>query len=173
MVDWLQEAFSAPSDKARLVSILISVLLAISVLLLNQWFIDKRERKKIISEKIEEMYKASIAYVNAANELLRDCTNSEKYIDNLYEIDRALLSNLNDSIKIIDMLCALYFEEIKFNKSEYTIENIPMVIATSTSAKNLEERPSAQHFEKSKEHISNAEKTLTEICESLMRKHVV
>jgi len=43
------------SNKARLISILISSLVAISILLLNQWFTQKQERDKLLIAKISEL----------------------------------------------------------------------------------------------------------------------
>ena len=97
MIEWFQEIFQSSSDKARLISILISALVAIFVLLLNQWFTNRRERNKLISEKIEEMYLTSIDYTNSAHQMLKDLQlkksqNSAGY----HDIDDVVYGNMND-----------------------------------------------------------------------------
>jgi hypothetical protein len=45
MFDWIAEIFVSNSEKARLISILISAVIAILILLLSQFLVSQRERK--------------------------------------------------------------------------------------------------------------------------------
>ncbi len=57
LLDWTAAVFESNSDKARLVAIVISSVVAISILLLSQKLTAGRERKKLLIEKIEEISK--------------------------------------------------------------------------------------------------------------------
>jgi hypothetical protein len=56
MFQWFSSIFNQPAQKAQLVEILISAILAMTVLLLNQRFTTKRSRKELSIRKIEELY---------------------------------------------------------------------------------------------------------------------
>jgi hypothetical protein len=110
MIEWFQEIFSNPSDKSRAITILFSALVAIIVLLLNQWFTNRRERKKILIEKIEEMYLSSIDYANSANQIIKDLSSSKHRTGHgYYKIDQVVYGEMNDAIRKMNMLCGLYF----------------------------------------------------------------
>ena len=63
-MNWILEVFSDKSDQARLVAIVISAVVAILVVLLNQWFLSRRSRRELLIEKIEELFSASNEYVS-------------------------------------------------------------------------------------------------------------
>ncbi|MGL1260233.1 hypothetical protein ACSTKG_00760 [Vibrio parahaemolyticus] len=55
-MDWFLKVFSEPRQQAQLVSIVVSALMAIFVLLLNQWFSNRKMLKELRIEKIETLY---------------------------------------------------------------------------------------------------------------------
>ena len=55
-MNWIAEIFSATGDQARLVTTLIAAVIAISAVLVNQWFNTKRSRNSKLIEKTEEAY---------------------------------------------------------------------------------------------------------------------
>lgn len=59
-MQWLMGVFEASSDQARLVTTILAAIIAVSVVLLNQWFNTKRARKETLIKKIEEIYSAVI-----------------------------------------------------------------------------------------------------------------
>ncbi len=69
-MNWIIEIFADKSDQAKLVAILISAVVAIFVVLLNQWFVSRRSKRELLIEKIEELFSASNEYVSACRELM-------------------------------------------------------------------------------------------------------
>lgn len=55
-MDWFFKIFAEPRQQAQLVSIVVSALVAIFVLLLNQWFSNRKMLKELRIEKIESLY---------------------------------------------------------------------------------------------------------------------
>jgi len=173
MIEWFSNIFASPSDKAKLVAILISATVAIAILILNQWFTNRRERKKIIVEKIEEMYINSIDYTNSANQLIKDLSNpNNRDSKGCFVVDQVVYGNMNDAIRRMQMLCGLYFSEINFQVSDYSIANLP-IVDVSIKGKNIEEGEAFELYQQSREHINNAEKKLSDICRDLMKSKMI
>jgi len=59
-MQWLIDIFASTSDQARLATALIAAIIAVAVVLLNQWFNARRARKEKLISKIEEIYSAVI-----------------------------------------------------------------------------------------------------------------
>ncbi len=175
MINWFQEVFSSSSDKARLVAIIISAVVAIGILLLNQWFTNRRERKKIISEKIEEMHLTSIEYTNSAHQILKDLqTQKHRDKDGSYSIDQVVYGTMNDSIRKMEMLSGLYFPEINFNPKDYSINNMPIVDAAITGELTRGNQVDMEDlYLISRGHIDKAEEKLTNVCKVLMKKQMI
>lgn len=51
MFEWIGTVFSTSSDIARFVTVVFSAVVAVLILILNQYFINKRERRNLISTK--------------------------------------------------------------------------------------------------------------------------
>ncbi|MBE4071265.1 hypothetical protein [Vibrio parahaemolyticus] len=171
MYEWLNEAFSAPTDRARFIAIMVSAVVAILVLLLNQWFTNRRERRNLLIGKIEEMYSVSIDYSNAANQILKDLSNPDKRDDQgYYIIDQVVYGNMNDAIRKIEMLCGLYFPDEHFKVSDYSINNMP-IVGVAVKGKIHTEEEAFLVYEQSRDHVVKAERQLADLCRSLMRKY--
>ncbi|KAB0300974.1 hypothetical protein F2Z80_17980 [Vibrio fortis] len=102
MYHFLSEIFATNSDKARLISILISSIVAVGILLLNQWFINKRERRNLYIEKIEEISK-----------LVSECDRYARKFFFAYDDNASNESKPNGNASIalqdMEMLLNLYF----------------------------------------------------------------
>jgi hypothetical protein len=70
LLDWIPTIFESNSDKARLIAIVISSIVAVSILLLNQRLISGRERKKLLIEKIEDTSKLISKFDRGASKFL-------------------------------------------------------------------------------------------------------
>lgn len=168
MIEWFQEAFAAPGDRARLIAILASAIIAIIVLLLNQRLTNRRERKKIQAGKVEEMYLASIQYTNSAHQIMKDLADPKlRNKHGYFDIDQAVYGEMNDAIRKMEMLCGLYFPSVNFKPSEFSIGNMPIVDAAVKGKANAE-MEGYELYKVSREHINNAEKKLADICKNLM-----
>lgn len=170
-MNWILEIFSDKSDQARLLAILISAVVAILVVLLNQWFLSRRSRRELLIEKIEELYLASNEYVSACRELMdASIQQSLEQLDKHYEYTRASINKLNDSITKMQMICGLYFREVKFSPEEFYIWRMP-ILEIAHKGKYIPEGEAHLAYEDSKAHITKSREQLDDMCKSLMKKH--
>lgn len=155
-MNWLFEVFSEKSDQARLISILISAVVAVCVVLLNQWFLSRRSKRDLLIEKIEELFEAANEYVSACRELMDSF--SEESVNNKQEFfnyPASAVNKLNDSITKMQMICGLYFRSEKFDPNKFYIWNMP-ILEIVHKGKTL---PEGEAY-KTPEHISeNLEKS--------------
>ena len=79
---------------------------------------------------------------------------------------------MNDSIRKMEMLCGLYFPEVDFQVTDYTIGNLP-IVETSIKGKQLSEDEGFALYEQSRDHINAAEKKLAKLCRNLMKDSMV
>lgn len=66
-LSWFEGVFEATSDKARLVTVLLSAIVAISIVLINQSLTKRRDRLALKATKIEELYMSTINFINAVS----------------------------------------------------------------------------------------------------------
>lgn len=55
-MDWLSSIFSDKEQQAQLITVSLSVTVAIFVVLLNQWFLSRRARKETLINKLAALY---------------------------------------------------------------------------------------------------------------------
>jgi len=83
MIQSIINIFSNQADQARLVTTLIAAIIAVSVVLLNQWLNSKRARKEKIIDKIEEAFTSVVSMQELMNNLHTEIVNNyEKYPKN-------------------------------------------------------------------------------------------
>ena len=170
-MNWIIEIFADKSDQARLVAILISAVVAIFVVLLNQWFVSRRSKRELLIEKIEELFSASNEYVSACRELMEAL--SQQGIDHperYYEYPSESVNKLNDSITKMQMICGLYFRAEKFSPDDFYIWRMP-ILEIAHKEKYLPEGKGHMAYEDSKAHIRTSREKLDDLCKRLMRKH--
>ena len=102
MYQFISEIFATNSDKARFISILISSIVAVGILLLNQWFTNKRERRNLYIEKIEEISKLVSEYDRCARKFFFE------YDDNASDVSKPH-GNASIALQDMEMLLHLYF----------------------------------------------------------------
>lgn len=168
---WLFEIFSEKSDQARLIAILISAVVAIGVVLLNQWFLSKRSKRDLLIEKIEELFEASSEYVAACRELMESLSKqSLDHNEEYFNYPVSAVNKLNDSITKMQMICGLYFRSEIFDPDKFYIWNMP-ILDIAHKGKTLPEGEAHMAHKDSWVHIHKARKELDELCKKLMRKY--
>ena len=113
MIEWLLVVFSSPSEKAKLISIVVSAILAVSILLLNQWFNSRKSRKELYINKIEELLTTLYSYERLSINIIvasHTSPSSQETVDKM-------IDGLEMSDKI-EMLCSLYLKQIEFNPKD-------------------------------------------------------
>lgn len=110
-MDWLFLIFADKAQQAQLIAILVSAVIAILVVLLNQHFLSKRAKKEIYIKKIEEFYNVIMEYQQYSFNYVFECKN---------QLQTKSLSNnkVIDSIDKMEMLSNLYFSDIKMQIDE-------------------------------------------------------
>ena len=170
-MNWIIEIFSDKSDQARFVAILISAVVAILVVLLNQWFVSRRSKRELLIEKIEDLFSASNEYVSACRELMDALDQQDTaHPDRFYEYPSGSVNKLNDSITKMQMICGLYFRAENFSPDDFYIWRMP-ILEIAHKGKSLPEGESHMAYEDSKIHIRTSREKLDELCKKLMRKH--
>ncbi|MCV3263204.1 hypothetical protein OGZ01_11005 [Vibrio harveyi] len=62
MFDWFIKTFDSAQQQATLFSIVVSTILAISLLLMNQWFTSRKAKADLRVLKLEELMNTLYAY---------------------------------------------------------------------------------------------------------------
>ena len=169
MLDWFSEVFSSNSDKARLIAILISALIALSVLLLNQMFNRRKARRDLLIEKIEEIYSCAIQYEARARELLAGINKGNQDPQGNFHIFQEDIDQMNDEVHKLEMLLGLYFPSEKFEQNKFYAGTTLPVLEISVKAKSLSEDEMIEASERTKDNIYNNSKDIKKLCSKLMR----
>lgn len=179
MVDWFLIIFESNTDKARLITIVISTIIAILIFLLTQYFVNQRKRKELLIEKIEELYKSVVEYEKHAIILYKDINkkpkvnpeelNPYKRDDDYYPTE--LMDNVNNEVRNLKMLIGLYFNHISFNENKfYAGETIP-ILEVRIKSKFVSADKYLELNEDSKDNIMRNVNVIKDICYDLMKKH--
>ncbi|HCH2593706.1 TPA: hypothetical protein NKS49_004583 [Vibrio parahaemolyticus] len=141
-MDWFLKVFAEPRQQAQLVSIVVSALMAIFILLLNQWFSNLKMLKELRIEKIESLYISINEYESELLKLI-SLMFSQKADD-----EECLKSYFSASsyLQSIKMYFSLHFSEIEVNfhshdeflkkvdkelSSRYAIKTVPRMLIVS------------------------------------------
>ncbi|MBH0074628.1 hypothetical protein I6F48_03500 [Pseudoalteromonas sp. SWYJ118] len=136
IMDWLFLIFADKAQQAQLIAILVSAVIAILVVLLNQCFLSKRAKKEIYIKKIEEFYNVIMEYQQYSFNYVFECKN---------QLQTKSLSNnkVIDSIDKMEMLSNLYFSEVKMQIDELrdkhkSLETLPFEEAMGKVKSNVD-----------------------------------
>ena len=167
MMDWLFTIFETNSDQARLITVVFSALIAMFILLLNQSFINRRNKRDLLVQKVEDLYVLSIEYSNTCQNILDDIKNNEAEV---FEIDPAKSNKVTELIRRMEMICGLHFNGAGFDSNDYRLWNMP-IIEFETKENYRDETEHHMAYEDSQQHIVDADAKLAVICKKLMNKH--
>lgn len=165
MLQWFAEIFSTNSDKARFIAILFSSIVAVAILLLNQYFINKRERQKVITEKIEELYIKISEYDQHVRDFLFTETTNVNTGENVSFLTLAIRS-----AEEMEMLLCLYFPNSIFTNSE-SLHQEALLLKNSINSPNLDVAEQGAVIETSFQLHGDKIKELRKNCQLLMTKH--
>lgn len=115
-MQWLTDIFSSTSDQARLVTTIFAAIIAVSVVLLNQWYGSRRARKEKLINKIEELY-IEIRSIEEHQTNIDQAIFSNSLSDSKNVNVDELFKNLNKSGSQASMLAMLYFNSLVENIS--------------------------------------------------------
>jgi hypothetical protein len=121
-MEWFLTIFEDVSDRAKFFAIFLSSLVAISVVLLNNFFSRKSAQRSLDIEKLEVLYQ----------ELINFRTNSRLFIKKLYTKEdkaeelRDLMKSTIGSLESLEVIVTLHFPDIKLDVEEITKSIIEM-----------------------------------------------
>ncbi|AXR06002.1 hypothetical protein [Salinimonas sediminis] len=113
-MEWFFVIFENVSDRAKFFAIFISSVVAISVVILNNYFSRKTASRTLDIEKLELMYR----------ELLNFRTKSKAFIKKLYTKEeqteelRELMKSAVNSLEPLEVIATLHFPDIKFDSEK-------------------------------------------------------
>lgn len=171
MLNWLSDIFIDASDKARLISVLITGGIAIFLLLLNQYFTTRKTRKELLIKKIEEAYQASLAYEKNAWALLKDVQSGKKDAHGFFNPDYSLIGGMNEEVDKLAMLFGLYFPKVRLSTEKYYAGPTIPVLEAVLKGKMMSETEHIVISHATKDNIKTNSLELREICKGLMKKH--
>lgn len=131
-MNWFIEIFEETSDKARLITTVIAAIIAVSVVLINQWFNSKRARKETLIEKVEEMYSEAVVMKEISMqiqvEIIKNLRDKDDGLPRIYKVATPV-QNTNEKIEKLnkdhlrlsgrtEMLAGLYFPSLSENLRE-------------------------------------------------------
>lgn len=112
MLTWLLEIFESPDSQARLVTVLITALVAIAVVLINQHLITKREINDKHNEQVERLY-ITLTNLHETLSQIVDSVGTQNY--------EAYNDHEREFIKLrteLEMIQRLYFPSLKVFDNE-------------------------------------------------------
>lgn len=168
------EPFLSSNNLVTLLSIVVSTALAIIVLIANQRYSNRRERKKLTCEKIEAFYEATISYENACDQLLTDIQSMKyKRESGYYANDPVAYAQFENSITKMTMLHGLYFPSADFDPKAYDIKEMPIIWAAISGEIARGAVDTKEMYLKSRQHVESSSKYLRSLCHKLMRENMV
>ena len=108
VLEWFLHTFSTTSEQAKLFSIFISVLLAVSLLILNQRYNNRRSRKELLISKLEELSRRIYDLHRKGLSLNSQLNLYRKYKSE--DVDEIL-----DIVNQVAMLVSIYFPKSKID----------------------------------------------------------
>jgi len=146
-MNWLINIFQDSSDKARLITTLIAAIIAIAVVLINQWFHSRRARKETLILKIEEIFSLTIKMhqliLTIHDQVLGNNDFSREETVNL-QSNHVELESVATSLS---MLASLYFSnlshDISMIRTEY--DSLHKLYINAETIHDYEE-PSGKHI---------------------------
>ena len=109
MFCWFEGVFSTSDQKVQLIAIISSTLIAIFVLLVNQWLVRRTARNELMLSKYELAYNHTVQ-LNAV--MVKVCSSDQNITpDKVQGLELLLVTHAQE----LNGLCALYFPNINFD----------------------------------------------------------
>lgn len=163
---YLIELFSAKDDQVKLVTFALSAFLAVGVLLINQYFSQRRARQEYLLQKIEELAKLSIEYTDLCTEILDSIQNKR---GGHPTVSREYRRRLMAIIRQMELIIGLYFKDSCFDSNDYYLWNM-QVLEVFEKGKVCEEGEVHCLFEDARQHVINSDAKLALICSDLVKR---
>ncbi|EDP60808.1 hypothetical protein AND4_07809 [Vibrio sp. AND4] len=163
---YILELFSAKEDQVKLITFVFSALLAVGVLLTNQYFSKRRARQEYLLKKIEGLAQLSIEYTDICTEILDDIQSQRvDYPTVSREHRRRLIAN----IRQMQLIIGLYFQDSGFDPNDYYLWNM-RVLDVLEKGKACEEGEVYLLFEDARQHVVDSDAKLAVICSGLVKR---
>ncbi|WEM43896.1 hypothetical protein PTW35_09010 [Photobacterium sp. DA100] len=168
---YLLELFSDKNDQVKLVTFLLSALLAVLVLLLNQYFSQRRVRQEYLLKKIEELAQFSIEYTDLCAVILDDIRDqaASKHIEHP-EVSDEHRRKVLAVIRKMELIVGLYFKGSGFDPNDYYLWNMQILEALEKG--NFSEEDEVHIlFQDARQHIVDSDAKLAVLCSKLVTRY--
>ena len=166
MIEWVLNIFDSPSDKARFVTVVFSAIVAVLILLLNQYFINKRENRQMFVTKLEEIYTNILEFQKKGAEFIStggwQLDETDKYKE------RDTYQEVSNSAQSITMLFELYFPKEKIASSE--IESTVKILRYKLEYNAKEGDETFDTYMKIHDEFEEKIQQLKNICKEISQK---
>ena len=168
MIEWFVKTFGTAAQQATLFSICVSTLLAVSLLLLNQWFSKRKDNRNLRIVKLEEFAAAIYSYERLCFDILSRLYNHPP-------TDQKTIDKMVESVELsdrIEMLSTLYFPNIPFEPK--TTQSIVYKVHRQFDILELNNKPNPKTYVSYKDATEQIKETLTDLKSSVkqeMGKH--
>ena len=115
----ISEIFSSNSDKARLITAVISVVAAVLVVYLTHAFAYRRSRMELRAKKMEELYEAITDFANTGWSHMNELTGP-------HDQGLVTITDYNEAHRKAEMLASIYAADLLGDINEMNV----LVIAT-------------------------------------------
>lgn len=160
-MNWFLGVFSEPKQQAQLVAIFASALVAVFVLLLNQWFTSRKAIKERKIENVEKLYTSINDYENESTRLVSQVFHKSEH-DDCFET----ILKTRSHFQTIEMYVGLHFPKIDF-KAEPHLEFLKSIESEVTRRKIAHNAPMTFTINLSKlPYMENHMKALKKVHEN-------
>tara|TARA_R110002033_G_scaffold170935_3_gene214839 strand:- start:8520 stop:9029 length:510 start_codon:yes stop_codon:yes gene_type:complete len=168
MLAWFQKTFETAAQQATLFSILVSTILAIFLLLLNQWFNSRKDIKNLKVTKLEELASTIYTYERLCFDILSRLYNNSPS-------DQITLNKMADSVELsdkIEMLVRLYFPSITYDpkSTQSTLLKVHHQF-DMVEMNNISDPSSYESYESSTNTVKEVLSTLKSLVKGEMSKN--
>lgn len=167
----MSDVFADNSDKARLIAVLVTGLVAVLILLANQYFAVRKSRKELLIKKIEECYQSALAYEKSARTLLKAIHKGGRDERGNFVLDPTLIDAMNDEVEKLEMLMGLYFPKIKFNKEQYFAGPTLPIMEIAIKEKKVTEDEAIEVAYRTRDNVASNVAAIKAICADLMERY--
>ncbi|MDD9197504.1 hypothetical protein PVK62_16905 [Aliivibrio sp. S3MY1] len=129
VVCWFSYIYEGNAEKAQLISILISSILAVIALIANQWIIRRTARNELMLDKCERGYNLAVRLNVLSMEWISSVINQDETSHLEFK------AQFTGAAQALEGVCSLYFDDIDFDKE--VIEKFSMVIFHNRKSLNI------------------------------------
>jgi hypothetical protein len=162
MLSWLLEIFASSDSKARLITVIITALVAITVVLINQKIISLRENRAKYIERVERLYSTNKSFIIAINDMVDAIRHSD------YDKYRSSEMEASKLFQELDMVEQLYFPNLNIQHDDFMCA---FSWVQGFSEEDVKEGVTDPYYSNGWVAISRYSMGISKVCKLLVNNH--